>query len=231
MNRITNSNPETTSDFETAAPKPSDNGESNVPDVDEAAAQDTVSSQAPDPFDPARFRLSQDFQSTLGVKKALLTVPVRKPSKEWWVQTHPDAAYWMETMVLELKEDREVYLVEPELWSELATESTFVPKALILTINRQQVPILWPIRLPGADGKLDDWNRSAIEAAKMAQGQWVRVQANMSLGAYDVYQATGDLSAPDWPEPSMAELLRVAFKNYHITTQDHPVLRKLRGEL
>ena len=194
-------------------PDPSDNGKllaraANTP------APNTASEAAPDkdldPFDPERFRLTQDFQSLLGVKKALLTVPVRKPSKEWWVQTHPEAAYWMETMVLELKEDREVYLVEPELWPELATESTFVPKALILTINRQQVPFLWPIRLPGADGKLDDWNRSAVEAAKMAQGQWVRVQANMSLGAYDVYEATGDLSAPDWPKPAMAEAAAIS---------------------
>ena len=33
-----------------------------------------------DPFDPERLRLSQDFAATVGVKKALLTVPVRKPS-------------------------------------------------------------------------------------------------------------------------------------------------------
>ena len=113
MNRIGNSNPETTSDPEIQVAKPSDNGELNVPKADEAA-QETVSDQAPNPFDPARFRLSQDFQATLGVKKALLTVPVRKPSKEWWVQAHPNRDYWMETMVLELKEDRETYLVEPD---------------------------------------------------------------------------------------------------------------------
>ena len=186
---------------------------------------------APDPFDPARFRLTQDFASQLGVKKLLLTVPVRKPSKECWVQTHPDEAYWMETMVLDLKEDGEVYLVESELWPELATESTFTPKALILAMNRQKVVFLWSIRLPGPDGKLDEWNRSALEAAKMAQGKWVRVQANMSLGAYEVWTATADWGPPEWPEQSMAELLRVAFKNHHITTQDHPVLQRLRGEM
>ena len=137
----------------------------------------TDAGPAPDPYDPSRLRLSQDFASSLGVKKALLTVPVRKPSKEWWVQTHPDESYRLQTAVLELKEDRETYLVAPELWDQLATESTFSPRALFTAITRQGVVFLWPVRLPGPDGKIDEWSRSALEAATMAAGQWVRVSA------------------------------------------------------
>src|SRR5262245_49032803 len=47
----------------------------------------------PDPFDPAALRLSEDHAANLGVKKALLTVPVRKPDKSWWVRVHPDEKY------------------------------------------------------------------------------------------------------------------------------------------
>ena len=186
---------------------------------------------APDPFDPGRLRLSQDFSATLGVKKALLTVPVRKPAKEWWVQTHPEESYRLQTAVLELKEDREIYLVDPILWPELATESTFSPRALFTSITRQGVVFLWPVRLPGPDGRLDEWNRSALEAATRAQGQWVRVAANMHLGAYEVFEASPGLPAPEWPEVPFAELLRVAFKGRFLTSLDHPVLRRLRGEV
>ena len=35
----------------------------------------------PNPFDPAALRLNQDFAETVGVKKLLTTVPVRKPGK------------------------------------------------------------------------------------------------------------------------------------------------------
>lgn len=186
---------------------------------------------APNPFDPARLRLPQDFGTTLGVKKALLTIPCRKPSKEWFLQVHPDESYRVQTAVLELKEEREIYLVDPELWPELATsESTFGPRAIFTAINRQGVVFLWPIRLPGPDGKLDDWNQSAIEAATMATGKWVRIAANMSLGAYDVFLATAKLPEPEWPEVSFGELLKVAFKNRYIDTFDHPVLLRLRGE-
>jgi hypothetical protein len=200
--------------------------------VPQPTARDRLASDsaALDPFDPERLRLSQDFAASLGVKKVLLTVPVRKPAKEWWVQTHPDPAYRIQTAVLELKEDREVYLVDPTLWSELAAESTFGPRALFTSITRQNVVFLWPIRLPGPDGKIDEWNRSALEAATLAASKWVRVQANMSLGAYEVQTTVADIATPQWPEAPLQDLLRVAFKDRHITDLYHPVLRRLRGE-
>src|SRR5262249_13350476 len=104
--------------------------------------------------DLSRLRLSQDFAATCGVKKALLTIPVRKPAKEWFIRTNP--ALHIDTYVLELKEDRETYLVDPKLWSELSSESTFGRRAVFAGLNRQNVFFVWPIRLPGGDGKLDD---------------------------------------------------------------------------
>src|SRR5262245_26456009 len=110
-----------------------------------------------DPFDPAALRLSQDFAADLGVKKALLTVPVRKPDKAWFIRVHPSEESRLVTAVVELKEERETYLVAPALWPELAGEATFSPRALFTAVNRQGVVFLWPVRLPGPDGKLDDW--------------------------------------------------------------------------
>jgi hypothetical protein len=191
----------------------------------------SVNDASPNPFDPASLRLSQDFAAGPGVKKALLTVPVRKPDKAWFVRAHPDEAYRLQTCVLELKEERETYLVSQSLWPELAAEATFSPRLLCTALSRQGVLFLWPIRLPGADGKIDSWSQSALEAAQLAQSQWVRVTANMSLGAYDVYQASAALGEPAWPEVPFAELLKVAFKGRFIDSREHPVLRKLRGEV
>jgi hypothetical protein len=184
----------------------------------------------PNPFDPAALRLSQDYAAGLGVKKELLTVPVRKPDKAWFVRVHPEAAYRLETAVLELKEERETYLVAQPLWAELAGEPTFSPRLLATAVNRQGVLFLWPVRLPGLDGKLDAWSASALEAVELARTRWVRVSANLSLGAYDVHTATGNLPEPKWTEKPLAELLAVAFKGRLIDSLDHPVLRKLRGE-
>ena len=97
-------------------------------------------------------------------------------------------------------------LVNPSLWPELVSESTFSPRALITAVNRQGVLFIWPIRLPGSDGRLDEWSRSAMEAATLAAGKWVRVQANMSLGAYEVYEAAGQWAAPEWPDMPFQQL-------------------------
>jgi len=182
-----------------------------------------------DPFDLERLRISQDFESMAGVKKALLTVPVRKPDRQWFVRVHPDELWRLETAVIEIKEDRETYLVDPSMWSELAGE--IVPKVLFTTINRQGVVFLWPVRLPGVDGRLDEWNRSALEAAQMATKAWVSVRANRSLGAYEVFMASGDFPDPLWPDIGFKRLLEIAFKDRFIQTPDHPVIRKLRGEI
>jgi hypothetical protein len=184
-----------------------------------------------DPFDPAKLRLSQDFAAELGVKKALTTVPVRKPDKTWFVRVHPLADYRLTTAVLELKEEREVYIVPPNLYPQLATETAISPRTLFTAINRQGVVFIWPVRLPGSDGKIDDWSRSAMEAAQLAMKGWVRVQANLALGAYEIMQATASLPDPTWPQESFAELLKVAFRDKLVDSRDHPVLRKLRGEV
>jgi hypothetical protein len=191
----------------------------------------TTAGGAPDPFDPAALRLSQDFGAGLGVKKALLSVPVRKPANSWWVRVHPSEDYRLQTAVVELKEDRETYLVAPHLWLDLATEATFSPRALFTAINRQGVLFLWPIRLPRPDGRADEWNRTALEAAERATKGWVRVAANMALGAYDVFEAGGQLAEPEWPTVPLRELLRIGFRDRFIDTLDHPVLRRLRGEV
>ena len=98
-------------------------------------------------------------------------------------------------------------------------------------MNRQGVPFLWPVRLPGPDGRRDEWSRTALEAADLARRGWVRIAANMSLGAYDVFQATGTLPDPDWPALPFRELLRVAFRDRFIDSLAHPILRRLRGGL
>jgi hypothetical protein len=181
------------------------------------------------PFDPSKLRLSQNFGESAGVKKLVTTIPVRKPNKQDFIRIHANPTYRLETAVLELKEERETYLVAPELWPELPSE--LIPKVLFTAINRQKVLFIWPVRLPGEDGRHDEWNASALEAAMMAQNNWIRISANMSLGAYEVYQATGDLPDPDWPEMEFSKILEIAFKGRFIDDLDHPALKRLRGEV
>jgi hypothetical protein len=181
-------------------------------------------------FDPSRLRLSTNFATLAGVKKQILLVPIRKPVKSEWVQFHPDERWRIEVATLIWKEEREThYVVDPELWPMLAAD--IVPTLLITTVSTQGVVFLTPIRLPGADGRHNEWHRSLLEAAHLGmKGGWIRIAANMSLGGYDVYSAAGDLGAASWPATPFDAVLEIALRDRLIDKSDHPILRRLRGE-
>ena len=191
--------------------------------------QSSSRSGHPNPFDLASMRLSQDFASAIGVKKKITTVPVRKPNRQEFVRVHPDSTYRLDTAVVELKSERETYVVTQSLWSEVHGE--LIPKRLLLTMTRQNVLILWPIRLPGEDGRIDQWNDSAMIAAERATECWVRVASDRHLGAYELFEAPADLPDPEWPEISFQEIFDIAFRGRQIDDINHPVLKQLRGEI
>jgi hypothetical protein len=183
---------------------------------------------APDPFDLAALRLPQNFTETAGVKKLLTTVPVRKPNPQDFCRTHPSRDYRENFAVIELKEDRETYLIRGhELISELVGEYTAV--TLFTAVNRQGIAFLWPVRLPDPDAKQLEWHRSMREAAETGMERWVRVKANMSLGAYDISVAESVMAEPIWPKEPFTQLLEVAFRHRLIDTINHPVIKRLRG--
>src|SRR5215472_14724976 len=90
------------------------------------------------PFDPASLRLDPAYAETIGVRKLLITVPVRKPNRQEFVRVHPDPMYRLSpAAIIELKEEREIYLVAPSLAQALPNE--FVPAILFTAISRQGV--------------------------------------------------------------------------------------------
>jgi hypothetical protein len=190
---------------------------------------DVIQTHTINPFgDISKLRLDQSYADTTGVKKLLTTVPVRKPNRQDFVRVHPGPDYRLTpAAIIELKEDREVYLVTPDIALELPGE--FGVASLYSTINRQGVLHLWPVKLPGPDGRHNEWHRSAAEAAEQAMIGWIRITANMSLGAYEMFKAMGDIPDPVWPESSFQEILKVAFRDHVVDSLDHPLIQRLRG--
>jgi hypothetical protein len=174
-----------------------------------------------------KLRLKQDFIESAGVKRLLTTVPVRKPNSQEFVRVHPSTDYRVNVALLELKDDREIYLLTPAMAQELPGE--FFMATLYTAINRQGVLTLWPVRMPTADGRQLEWHRSAAEAAERAMKQWVKVRANMSLGAYEIDVAGVTHTDPEWPNYTLQELIQIAFKDRLINRIDHPVVQRLRG--
>jgi hypothetical protein len=181
-----------------------------------------------DPFDPAALRL--DASLTTGVKKLLTVVPVRKPNPQDFVRVNPDPAFRLDpAAIIEVREDRgETYLLTPAMANELRGE--FSLAAIYTAINRQGVLFLWPVKLPSSDGKILGWHSSAAQAAELAMSRWVRVKSNMSLGAYETFQAPPGVPEPEWPKDiSFPEILKIAFRGRYIDALHHPLVQRLQG--
>ena len=111
--------------------------------------------EAPNPFNPAALRIDPSIMENVGAKKLVTTIRVEKPNNHDYVRVNKRPDYRISAAIIELKEDREVYLVTPEMARELSGE--WAAATLFLTINRQGVLRLWPVKLPGPDGKHNEW--------------------------------------------------------------------------
>lgn len=176
----------------------------------------------------ASLRISQDFAATVGVERVLATVPVKKPGRHDWFRVHPE---WSLSPValIELKEERETYVLTPT--AAEAAPGEYNLYSLFVVITRQGNVMLWPVRLPGADGRSNRWHEAAHDAAMRARKTWTRMVANMNLGAYDVYHPKAEFPDPEWPDTTLDAVVDLAFRGRVIDDGDHPVLRRLRGEL
>ena len=181
----------------------------------------------PNPFDPKKLRIGQRFGEGRGVT-AFGFAAGEKPNRQRFFRTHPDPAMSIEAAVLEFNEDRQSFIVTPELAPSLPGEA--VAKLLIPAFTNHGSMFLWPIRLPDEQGRLDEWNSVALEISERAKTEWVHLMANMAAGTYDVLVAKAPFPEPNWPDLTLQQLLEIAFRGRIIDSMDHPVLRRLRGK-
>lgn len=89
------------------------------------------------------------------------------------------------------------------------------------------------IAQPDAEGKDNEFNRTRRIAYTIAETKWVKLQTNDIIKAYDTVFAISKLPDPEWPEEpgNMIKAIEIAFKDRFIDDINHPVLKRLRGEL
>ena len=197
---------------------------SNQPPIFEAPP---VNSKSFEGFDLNSLRLPQNFDESLSVKKHIVRVPVRKPGKTDFFRTHPAANYRLNIMVLELKEQGEIYALTPNIFDAIPE----LAKAVILytAVDRHNNVFLIPVPLPGLDGRRNQWHESLSEVVGMAESRWVRISANMKIGGYDALIAESNLAEPEWPEIPFSKLVEIGFRGRVIDSVEHPVIRQLMG--
>ena len=88
---------------------------------------------------------------------------------------------------LSCSDERETFVIDLNAVPELRNECFFA--TCFTAITRTGALFLWPVKVPASDGKALEWHTSAAVAAQHAMKGWVRVKANMGLGAYVIYEA------------------------------------------
>lgn len=214
-------------DTDSQQPTPDQHYQDSTPEVTEMHDKSKVPL---DPFDPANLRLDPNTAAgAIGVKRKIVTMKCGKPDKMEFVRVHPGEEYRINTALIHDKKNSESYVVAPALWSELPDFITLV--RLCAAVNRHGTPFLWCATLPDPDGRTNMWHSSMLEAQELAVDSWVRVQADMSAGSYAVFEATGNLPDPQWPDLLFREMLKLTFKANFIDSMNHPFLRELFGEV
>jgi hypothetical protein len=175
----------------------------------------------------ARYRADQSFAT--GSTTKTLPITVHKPDRFNWFTVHPDPSYQFPAMMLDLKLERETYLVAPEIQAEL--DGLLSPKIIVPCLTRQGACFMWPVTAPDASGRVNTWTTTAMEAVQMATKGWVRIVADMAMGGYKIYQPQVELTPIAWPDLNPDEMLEKAFHHLQIDSIDHPRVRAiLRGE-
>lgn len=199
---------------------------SNTAEIEKLA--DPPAGEPRDPFDPAALRIESTSDTSIGVERPILVVPVRKPDRQTFFRVHPAPDMRLDCRIIEFQAERETYLVTRRIAAMLPAETK--PVRLLTCIPRIGGAVfLWPLKLPSDDGRSSLWLQTAQKAAELAETKWVRMQSNMTLGAYDVL-ISDQIPEPTWPTMTMREMLGIAFRGGRlIEREDHPVIRQLLG--
>ena len=191
----------------------------------------------PDLFaDLSQLAVNQNFDE-LTTQTDFVHIPIRKPNRQCFIRVSPEERHRVQLAMLELDTgtggDRPLFIVLPSILPAVADLPGISPRIVMLAVARpESTPFLWPIKTPNEKGgRKDAWSRSALEIARRAMTEWLRVAPNMAMGCYVATIAKASWPEPKWPELTMNEMLRRAVgEEGVIQTLDHPALKALRGE-
>lgn len=159
--------------------------------------------------------------------KVQVTASAGKPAPGMYFRTNASPEFSILSAALKAPDGSGVYLATDLVRQLVPEEVTFVQ--LFVYMTRAGGLGVWPISMPRGDGRMTEWTRSALEAAYLAMKEWVRIRANMSIGAYEVHRLMVSIPEPEWPNLTFEQILRIAFRDRIIDSTDHPLVRQLQG--
>jgi hypothetical protein len=180
-------------------------------------------------FDINSLRLPDNFITVNSGIKLPIKLSFGKLSKHRFCRTHSGVEYQFSALLVDDKEGREVYLALPHLAPYLGSMAKSVILRLVVDNVRTPKIIAQPIL--DALTKSTLWSVSMVEAIRLSETQWIRIESNMDAQQYEIIQAAANLGEPEWPKQTMAEIVQEVFSGRIIDSVDHPLILQLQGRV
>lgn len=188
-------------------------------------------------FDFSSLKTPTTFGQGILTKKIITTIPIRKPRNIDFFRIKPDTPeekWKAPAFILDMGSDEEKYLVGPEVLNEAISLGRVKSVTLYYGITwPDNVVFVSDIPWPDAEGKDNLYNKTRRIAYELAETRWIKIQSNKASGHYDILEAVSGLPEPEWPEDpaTIGRAAELAFGDNFIDSHEHPVLKRLRGEL
>jgi len=178
-----------------------------------------------DGFDMSIY-VAKPYETQIVTKREIVRVPVKKPGGQIFFRIHPteEIPVWL----LKWEDDGEQYVINPKMLKFLDDQAKL--NILYLGITLSGHPFLFPVQQKDANGKWNSWHESAFNIITMAKKQWLRMVAERQINGYEPYVAEQKHPEPEWPQKTMMEYLAIAFREKRIDTEDHPIIKSLKGK-
>lgn len=188
-------------------------------------------SKTPNPivsFDIHTLRLPDDHTTVNSGFKLPPKLTFGKLSKHRFSRAHPAEEYKFRALLVDDKEGREVYLVMPHLAAHLGSMAKSV--ILRLVVDSAGTPKLIAEPIIDSASKSMLWTITMLEAIKLSEEFWIRIESNMDAQQYTIIQAANNLGDPQWPNQMMETLIHEVFLGRIITSEEHPLISQLQGK-
>ena len=91
---------------------------------------------------------------------------------------------------------------------------------------------LWRLKVEEPGGRIDGYTESAREALEEHAGErWIKLKGNRQSRAYEVIKGSEVEATIRWPEFGIDDLVKRAFKGRVVASEDHDLIRRLRGDI
>jgi hypothetical protein len=168
----------------------------------------------------------------INVKRVTTKVPVRKPSQQNFFRVKEGAEWTAKVQTIYMKDDRaaEMFLIAPNLGLKHAGElqdvqlyTGYEPNGTVFLI-----PVFQANR---QTGKQNAWHQSLAYNVHLAHKAWIRITVDFSIQGYQTFEAEGEIPEPPFPDDihCIMDLIKIAFRDRWINTDNHEVLIQLRG--